>query len=61
MPLGILVEESKTAASLAVQRHVKALLVLTTTVASVTPPGACEGGMQTIYKEQALDCRLQSH
>ena len=40
---------------------VKTLLALTITVASDTPPGACEGGVQTIYKEQALDCHLQSH
>jgi len=38
---------------------VKTLLVLTITVASDTPPGACEGGVQRIYKEQALDCHLQ--
>ena len=40
---------------------VKAPLALTITVASDPPPGACEGGVQTIYKEQALDCHLQSH
>ena len=60
MPLGILVEKSKTPASLVVYAQaVKALLVLTTTVASVTPPGICEGAVQTIYKEEALDCHLQ--
>ena len=40
---------------------VKALLALTITVASDPPPGACEGGVQTICKEQTLDCHLQSH
>ena len=30
---------------------VKALLALTITVASDMPPGACEGGVQRIYKE----------
>ena len=38
---------------------VKTLLVTTITVASELPPGACEGGVQRIYKEQALDRHLQ--